>query len=59
MYTLNYGLQDVTRQQMRFWAKVVCVLVGALIGAALGLYVAVRTIPLSPPVQYYYLGGHQ
>jgi ABC-type xylose transport system permease subunit len=54
-YTLTYGLHKSATVSLG--AKVVCIVVGALIGTALGLYVAVRTIPLGPPIQYYYLEG--
>ncbi len=41
----------------RFIIKLVLIMVGGLIGASLGLYVAVRTMPLPVTDNYYYLQG--
>jgi hypothetical protein len=54
IYTLNESLNG---QTMDNFLKVIYILLGMLIGASIGLYVAVKTIPLSPPIQYYYLQG--
>ena len=51
-YTLNE-----TVAPKRYFLKTFYIILGAVIGLSLGLYVAARTLPMSPQVQYYYVQG--
>jgi hypothetical protein len=54
-----YSVYKAHRVDMNRLVKIMYILLGLLVGATLGLYVAARTLPLSPPIQYYYLQGKQ